>query len=288
MTAIALMTIMVPVVVLLNFIAYYVLVPKKYRLSYDSSASVEKLGKFFSYNVLPYLLMVSLVYVLVKSQGIIAESLHITPYYRLAEFIFSMEGNTVSSFQTIMSPALTYFSAFIYLFGFSFLLIFTFVVLVCTGNISVLQEYSIAVVLAYLIAFPFYILTPVKVTGYTLPAVTPLLYELSPIISNGLRTVDPYFDNCFPSLHAALSIIAMLLIVFRTDLKKLKVVVVILALLIQFTIFYLGIHWIIDFIGGILLAGLCYYIATRYRERIVRKATMLFTSIKNCKRHFIN
>ncbi|WP_406657820.1 phosphatase PAP2 family protein [Methanolobus sp. ZRKC2] len=227
--------------------------------------------------------MISLVYMLVKSQGIIAESLNITPYYKLAEFIFSIEGNTVSSFQTIMSPALTYFSAFIYLFGFSFLLIFTFVVLVCTGKISVLQEYSIAVVMAYLIAFPFYIFTPVKVTGYTLPTVVPLLYELNPVISEGLRSVDPYFDNCFPSLHAALSIIAMLLIVFRTDLKELKIVVVILALLIQFTIFYLGIHWIIDFIGGILLAGLCYYVATRYREKIVGKATVLFANTEKRK-----
>ncbi len=275
MTAIALMTVMVPVVIMLNLLAYYFLVPKKYRNLYDSSAISDKLGNFFSYSVLPYFLIVSFIYLLVKSQGVIAESLDITPYYKLAEFIFTMEGNTVSSFQTIMSPALTYFSAFIYLFGFSFLLIFTFVVLVCTGKVAVLQEYSIAVVLAYLIAFPFYILTPVKVTGYTLPTVTPLLYELNPVISEGLRSVDPYFDNCFPSLHAALSIIAMMLIVFRTDLKQLKVVAVILALLIQFTIFYLGIHWIIDFVGGILLAGLCYYVATRYRERIVGKMSEL-------------
>lgn len=280
MTAIALTLIMAPAIILLNFIAYYIFVPKKYRRSYDSFVFSEKLNHFFSYNVLPYFLMVSLVYVLVNSQELFVEYLDITPYYKLAEFIFSMEGNTVSSFQTIMSPALTYFSAFIYLFGFSFLLIFTFVVLVCTGKVPVLQEYSIAVVLAYLIAFPFYILTPVRVTGYTLPTVIPLLYELNPVISQGLRSVDPYLDNCFPSLHAALSIIAMLLIVFRTDLKELKVVVVILAILIQFTIFYLGIHWIIDFIGGVLLAGLCYFVATRYREKIVQKVAVVCNSRK--------
>ncbi|WP_235856141.1 phosphatase PAP2 family protein [Methanolobus halotolerans] len=274
------MSIMVPVVVLLNLIAYYVLIPKKNRGWQDIYAYAGKSGRLFSYGVLPYFLLVSCVYVLVRSEGMLAKSLGITPYYRLAEFIFLIEGGTVSSFQAIMSPELTYFSAFIYLFGFSFLLIFTFVVLVCTGKVTVLQEYSIAVVLAYLIAFPFYIFMPVKVTGYTLPTVIPLLYELSPVISNGIRSVDPYLDNCFPSLHAALSIIAMLLVVFRTDFKQLKAVVVILALLIQFTIFYLGIHWIIDFIGGILLAGLCYYVATRYREMIVQKITILLTSIE--------
>ncbi|WP_157196607.1 hypothetical protein [Methanococcoides burtonii] len=72
-----------------------------------------------------------------------------------------------------------------------------------TQNLKVLQEYTIAFIAIYLIALPFYIYLPVTVTGYTLPTVTPLLYNLSPIISQGVRIVDPFLDNCFPSLHAA-------------------------------------------------------------------------------------
>ncbi|MDK2833211.1 MAG: hypothetical protein PWP63_298 [Methanolobus sp.] len=262
------MTVMAPVVVLLSLIAYFTLMPKEYRLDVrlcEHGKSVNVVSE-----VLPYLILVSLVYIFAKSQETITAALGITPTLRIAELILLLEGSTVSAFQTIASPALTYFSAFIYLFGFSFLLIFTFVALICSGKVSVLQEYAIAITVAYLVAFPFQVLAPVKVTGYTLPNVVPLLYQLSPVILEGLRSVDPYFDNCFPSLHAALSIIAMLLVVLRTDLRKYKVVAVLLTIAIQFTIFYLGIHWITDFFGGLMLAAISYAIAVRYRDRIVR------------------
>jgi membrane-associated phospholipid phosphatase len=262
------MTIMAPVVVLLSLIAYFTLMPKECRLGvrlYDRGKSVN-----IASEVLPYLILVSLVYMFAKSQETITAALGITPTLRIAELILLMEGSTVSAFQSIASPALTYFSAFIYLFVFSFLLIFTFVALICSGKVSVLQEYAIAITVAYVVAFPFQVLAPVKVTGYTLPNVVPLLYQLSPVILEGLRSVDPYFDNCFPSLHAALSIIAMLLVVLRTDLRKYKVVAVLLTIAIQFAIFYLGIHWITDFLGGLMLAAISYAIAVRYRDRIVR------------------
>lgn len=278
MTAIALMTVMAPVVILLSLISYFTLMPKEYRLGVrlcNRGTSVNIVSE-----VLPYLILVSLVYIFAKSQETITAVLGITPTLRIAELILLLEGSTVSAFQSIASPALTYFSAFIYLFGFSFLLIFTFVALICSGKVSVLQEYAIAITVAYVVAFPFQVLAPVKVTGYTLPNVVPLLYQLSPVILNGLRSVDPYFDNCFPSLHAALSIIAMLLIVLRTDLKKYKVVAVMLTVAIQFTIFYLGIHWITDFFGGLMLAAISYVIAVRYRDRIVKMITSLKETVR--------
>lgn len=276
MTAIQLISIMVPVVLLLNFLAYYIFIPKVNRKSYDDFNLSGKYAYYLSSKVLPYLLIVSFVYLFVKSQGLIVEYFNIAPYYGLAEYIFLIEGATVSNFQTIVVPELTYFSMFIYLVGFSFLLIFTFVVFISTWEIELLQEYAISIIIIYTVAFPFYIFTPVKVTGYTLPAVSPLLYESHPIIHDGLRSVDPYLDNCFPSLHAALSIVAMLLILFRTDLKALKVMSIVLVLLIQFTIFYLGIHWISDFVAGAALALLAYYTSTRYRLKIINICSYVF------------
>lgn len=276
MTAIQLISIMVPVVLLLNFLAYYIFIPKVNRKSYDDFNLSGKYAYYLSSKVLPYLLIVSFVYLFVKSQGLIVEYFNIAPYYGLAEYIFLIEGATVSNFQTIVIPELTYFSMFIYLVGFSFLLIFTFVVFISTWEIELLQEYAISIIIIYIVAFPFYIFTPVKVTGYTLPAVSPLLYESHPIIHDGLRSVDPYLDNCFPSLHAALSIVAMLLILFRTDLKALKLMSIVLVLLIQFTIFYLGIHWISDFVAGAALALLAYYTSTRYRLKIINICSYVF------------
>ncbi len=290
-----LMMILFPVVFLMNVIAYYVFIPRKYRIKFknkNGSAAgnndqqtnqkgASKSAYSFSTEILPYLLLVSFIYILVKSQGAIVNMLDISPDYALATYILNLEGGKVSMFQSFTNPLLTYVSSFIYLFGFSFLLIFTFVTLIFTRQIRALQEYAIAVAIIYVVAFPFYIFTPVKVTGYTLPNVIPLLYDLSPIIYNGLRTVDPFFDNCFPSLHAALSILAMLFIMFKTDLKGFKVVAVFITLAIQFTIFYLGIHWITDFIAGGILALLSYYLATKYHDWLVNKFRHIAGSMHN-------
>ncbi|MEZ5335086.1 MAG: phosphatase PAP2 family protein [Methanolobus sp.] len=262
------------VIFIMNVIAYFVFIPKKYRLKVTMSER-EKNAYSFTRQILPYLALVSFIYILVKSQGIIVNVFDISPDYALAKYILDIEGNSVSMFQSFTNPLLTYASSFIYIFGFSFLLIFTFVVLVFTKQIRALQEYAIAVAIIYVVAFPFYIFTPVKVTGYTLSNVIPLLYDLSPVIHDGLRTVDPFFDNCFPSLHAALSVLAMLFIIFRTNLLGFKIVAVLITLAIQFTIFYLGIHWIIDFVAGIILAVISFYIATRYHDRIVARFAVL-------------
>jgi membrane-associated phospholipid phosphatase len=262
-------------VVLMNVIAYYIFIQRNYKKGQKSSDTSIREKFVFLREVLPYVGFVSLIYLLVKSQGIIVNKLvHAFGFsldYDLAKYILILEGSRVSIFQAFTSPLLTYASSFIYIFGFAFLLTFTFIFFLSTDQVKALKEYTLAISFIYIVAFPFYIFTPVKVTGYTLPGVTPLLYELSPLIVNGLRTVDPLFDNCFPSLHAALSILAMLFIIFRTDLRSLKVLAVFMTLAIQFTIFYLGIHWMTDFVAGTILALLSYYFATKYYSLIVHK-----------------
>ncbi len=278
MTVIQFILIMVPIVLLLNFLAYYVFIPRDNRKIYDDLDQGGKYAYYIFSKIFPYLLIICAVYLFVKSQGMIVEYFNIVPYYGLAEYIFLIEGDIVGNFQAIMLPGITYFSMFIYLIGFPFILIFTFIVFFSTLKIEQLQEYAIGIIIIYMVAFPFYIFMPVKVTGYSLSGVFPLLYELHPVIDSGLRSVDPYLDNCFPSLHAALSILAMLLIVFRTDLKALKVMSFVLVLLIQFTIFYLGIHWISDFIAGTALAFLAYFISTRYRSKIIDSCSYILKS----------
>jgi membrane-associated phospholipid phosphatase len=259
----------------MNIVAYYVLVPYGYRKLQNSSTEKSMDMHSFTREVLPYIGLVSFVYLLVKSQGIVVNKLvnvmGISLDYDLARCIFLIEGSKVSMFQAFTNPPLTYVSSFIYIFGFSFLLTFTFIFFLMTNQLKTLKEYTVALSFIYMVAFPFYIFTPVEVTGHTLPGVMPLLYNLSPLITNGMRAVDPFFDNCFPSLHAALSILAMLFILFRTDLRSLKILAVFITLAIQFTIFYLGIHWITDFIAGIILAMLSYYLATKYYSLVINK-----------------
>ncbi|MBN1134759.1 MAG: inositol phosphorylceramide synthase [Methanosarcinaceae archaeon] len=269
MADIQLMIILVSVVFLMNIVAYYVFIPQRYRMKNYVLVNENRSVYLFSSKILSYLLLLSFIFILIRSQGLIAGMF--SPDYGLSKFIFNIEGSSVSMFQTFTNPLLTYLSAFIYLFGFSFLLVFTFVIFILTRQPKAFQEYSIAVLIIYMVGFLFYIFTPVKATGYTLPNVVPLLYNLNPVILEGLKIIDPFFDNCFPSLHAALSFLAMLFILFRTDLKGFKVFAIFITLTIQFTIFYLGIHWITDFIGGTILAALSFFVATKYHDLIVSK-----------------
>lgn len=224
---------------------------------------------------LPYTIAATLVFGLMALQFDIEELIGIKPSLNYAYIMLMIEGNTVAYFQTFSSPWLTYFSAFIYLIGFSLLLLGTTCVFAYKKNAKALQEFSIAFTIIYLIAYPFYILFPVSVTSNVIPTMAPLLYKMDPAILRIVQICDPTLDNCFPSLHAALSIMAMLLILTRSDNFGLKALAVFTTICIQFTILYLGIHWITDLIGGIMLALTSYYVATRHRSLIVHSSASL-------------
>ncbi|NPE28105.1 inositol phosphorylceramide synthase [Methanococcoides sp. SA1] len=220
-------------------------------------------------NYQPYTLAATIVFGLMALQIDIEQYIGLNPSLNYADVMVMIEGNAVTYIQAFATPWLTYFSAFIYLIGFSVLLIGTFLIFLYKKDAKGRQEFSIAFTLIYLIAYPFYILFPVSVTSNTLPNMAPLLYGLDPSIVKIVHVCDPTLDNCFPSLHAALSLMAMLIILTRTENYGLKALAVFTTISIQFTILYLGIHWITDLIGGIMLAFTSYYIATRYRELIV-------------------
>lgn len=257
--------IMLPIILLMVGIGYYAFVPEDMKINLRNISKRRLL-----LGILPYALSACFVYSLVNSQAATRDFLGLDPYLNYAGYILMIEGDTVSYFQSSISPLLTYTVSFVYLVIFAFLLIFTFLILVFTCNLKALQEFTIAFIIIYLVAFPFYIFFPVKVTGYTLSNMLPLLYELNPIIAQGLRFCDPTLDNCFPSLHAALSIMALLVVIFSSDLKGYKFFALVSTIAIQFSILYLGIHWITDLIGGVVLAIIAYFIAAKCRSRILR------------------
>ena len=255
-----------PLLVLMIAAGFRFLIPGEVRQQYRRISRRRFLIGFG-----PFFVCASLVYMLVKSQLSIVNALGIRMNADYTGYLLMIEGDIVSHFQSFTTPLLSYFNGFVYIMIFSFLLVFTFIILIFTRNLHSLEEFTIAFIIIYLTAFPFYILVPVTVTGYALPNVVPLLYDLSPIIDQGLRVVDPFLDNSFPSLHAALSIMALMIVVFRTNLYRYKVFVTVSTAAILFSTVYLGIHWIIDLVAGAVLALVSYYFAVKYREVIFRK-----------------
>lgn len=276
MTSTYLMTvIMLPLLVLMTVAGFRFLIPGDVRQQYRRISRRRFLIGFG-----PFFVCAFLVYMLVQSQSSIVNVLGIRVNADYTGYLVMIEGDLVSHFQVFATPALTYITAFVYLMVFSFLMVFTFIILIYTRNLHALEEFTIAFILIYIAAFPFYIFVPVTVTGHTLQNVSTLLYDLSPIIDRGVRVVDPFLDNDFPSLHAALSIMATLVVVFRTELERYKVFSLVSTFMILFSTLYLGIHWITDLVAGALLALVSYYIATRYREHIFGMAYGILAALE--------
>ena len=112
---------------------------------------------------------------------------------------------------------------------------------------------------------PFYLFFNVRVTGDTIPEMETLAYTLTPEIADWFRRIDP-FTNGMPSLHIGIPFAVWLCLTrFDDDRRwnRYRYTVFAYTLLTAFTIIYLGIHWFVDIIGGMLIAGAAVSMADR-------------------------
>lgn len=226
----------------------------------------------------PYMLAAAAVYGLVQVQFPIRQHLHLLVNYDCTAYIEHLEGGMVAGFQSVATPTLTYLMTFVYIVFFSSIVVFTFIILAYTEQTSELKRFSLVYILNYLIAFPFYLLFPVTVTGYALPNVQPLMYELHPTIYSAITMVDP-LDNCFPSLHVALTF-STFLIIYGTNLRRYKVFMTFAFPTVVFATLYLGVHWITDIIAGMALSFFTLHIADRYGEQILQHANIAIIAME--------
>jgi PAP2 superfamily. len=101
-----------------------------------------------------------------------------------------------------------------------------------------------------------------------------IAYDLTPEIHNWFTQIDP-FTNGMPSLHIGLPFAIWLTyelwdednrwIVFRRAL-------VVYIALTGFAILYLGIHWVLDILGGIIIGGIAVQITAKVHEPFWRFA----------------
>jgi len=270
--------IMLPLLALMSIIGYHVLIPGEIR-EYNIKIPPHK----FIVGFWPFMVSATFVYLLVQSQATIVNFLGIKVNSDYTSYIMMIEGDMVAHFQTLATPLLTYLNSFVYLIIFPFMVIFTFEILIFTRNVKALEEFTIAFIIIFLTALPFDIFFPVTVPGHVLQGVSPLFYELSPIIDQGVRVVDPFLDNDFPSLHSALSTLVLIIIVFKTNLTRYKIFVVIFTIAILFSTLYLGTNWITSLIAGIILGNISYFGAVKYREKVLLKYLYIPKTKKNAE-----
>ena len=124
---------------------------------------------------------------------------------------------------------------------------------------------SLSMFWVYILAIPFYLFFNVRVTGNYIPEMETIAYDLTPQIQNWFIQIDP-FTNGMPSLHIGLPF-AIWLTMERWDSDerwlRYRRLLLLFITITAFTILYLGIHWVSDIIGGIIVAVIAVEITSR-------------------------
>lgn len=188
--------------------------------------------------------------------------------WNLTTLIHDVEGATVAWIQSIVNPPVTMALSFVYIYGYAFLLVFPVVAYFLLEDDRQFSWLAVTYTLNYAIGALLYTLFVAYGPRNVLPdLVTPLLFSEFP----AARLLTNEFNaptNVFPSLHTSLATsVAILSWLTRDRLPRWPPVAIPMAAAVVFSTTYLGIHWIIDVVGGVLLAAVSVWGARRIVDR---------------------
>lgn len=192
-------------------------------------------------------------------------------------WVHGLEGDfTLWAQEAFRSNLLTDVLSFHYLFVYLFIIWFSPMYFILVRDHVMADKAALNYLVIYLLAVPLYLFFNVEVTSSYIPGMDALLYHDNWFIEF-VTNNDP-MDNGVPSLHFGLPV--GLLILNRLHVRDLGISIkewrhrefdlfIQLNLVIYFfSIQYLGIHWILDIIPGVLLAAICAMFVHAWQPRI--------------------
>ncbi|WP_235950060.1 phosphatase PAP2 family protein [Paenibacillus apii] len=223
-----------------------------------------------SYKLVLLIAGISGVLALNKYELQIEKKMHLTSDF--TGFVFGLEGHFVQGVQHLFyAPWLTPIIVFFYVFMLQSVLAASLGVYLMDKNRLLLYATCYAVILNYAIAIPFYLYFPVnEVWSYAPAGVRFVMLDVFPRFEQEYRALSG-LDNCFPSLHTSISLTSALL-AFRSGNRRWMTIAGISAAVIIFGIFYLGIHWLTDMVGGTLLAVLSTSLSVKLAKLTLRES----------------
>lgn len=192
--------------------------------------------------------------------------------FEVTDAIYRLEGNFVGWLQTLAIPELTVYFSRVYVYGYVVLLVFPVLAYLALDYPRPLRTLLVAYSLNYVIGLVFYLLIIAYGPRNLVPdLVDPLLYTAFPEYQTLTRQVNRSI-NVFPSLHTSLSVTVMFM-AWRTreTYPRWAAIALPLGASVVISTMYLGIHWAIDVIAGIILGVVAVYLAvaivTRFGEQ---------------------
>lgn len=169
--------------------------------------------------------------------------------------------------QSMATPELTAYFAFIYVYGYVFLLVFPLVAYFALSRPEPLRRTMVAYGANYLIGVFCYILFiaygPRNLIADQAEGLLYSQYAQYQFVTNAVNDET----NVFPSLHTSMAVTAALLAWTTRDEYPLWVPIsAVFAVSVVISTMYLGIHWATDVIFGILLAWISVKIGTRLED----------------------
>lgn len=183
----------------------------------------------------------------------------------LTETFYSLEGEFVLVFQPIESAALTTYFSVVYVYGYTFLLIFPIVAYFALSDTRPFRRLLTAYALNYAAGLVLYIVVIAYGPRNVMPELLSetALYGTNPEYQHLTREVNRN-SNVFPSLHTSLATtVAAMAYTTRSQYPYWVPVAVTLAASVVVSTMYLGMHWAIDVIAGVALAAFCVALSKR-------------------------
>ena len=187
----------------------------------------------------------------------------------MTPYVYAIEGDIVLWIQqglrnAFLDEALTHF----YVMGFMTATFASFLYPIYFDDRHMADRVSLSMFWVYVLAIPFYLFFNVGVTGSHIPAMQTIAYDLTPEINNWFTRIDP-FSNGMPSLHIGLPF-AIWLTMQRWDddgrWAKYRGFLMAFTVLTAFAIIYLGIHWVVDIIGGMAVGILAVQMTSKTNQ----------------------
>lgn len=167
--------------------------------------------------------------------------------------------------QSMATPELTTYFAFVYVYGYVFLLVFPMIAYFALSRPEPLRRTMVAYGANYLIGvFCYVVFIAYGPRNTIIDHVDGLLYSQYAQYQFVTTAVN-HETNVFPSLHTSMAVTAGLLAWTTRDEYPVWVPIsAVLAISVVISTMYLGIHWATDAIFGIVLGWISVSIATRF------------------------